>query len=505
MVASHYLEAYRAEPGAADSEDIAQQAMTWLHRAARRAQSLGSPAQALVYAEQALPLTDAVADRAEILRLAATAAVRVGDLVRGRELFTDAIGASVAADQDDELGRFAADVLRPFFGRRSDGDVLPLLDPVRERLTGRRGASAAIVAGLVADFASHRGDGDEAARWSETSMELAEESADPDALRAAASARSWVRFNEGRHWEAVLLARGVLELAQSSGSGLDVARAHTSLGVSLAEDDQRAAMQAFLDAAGAAAAIGARLLQMQALANAAEAAVDTGSWDVADRALDEIAEMSDTPSQELGRVFTAASLLAMRGDAPAGLSLIAALGPIAEITDSVQVQTWYLRAVATSELAAGDAASALRHAREAIALEPAGANAPNSAWAGIQAACALRDAQQVEEVLAATAGLRGRWVGQVRRTGHAMAAALRADDDDSSTAAVVDALEGWRRMDLPVDHATATTAAVRVTAAPTALADHVDVARRHPGRAGSDRTAGQARCRPRGRPPGQGD
>ena len=284
----------------------------------------------------------------------------------------------MAADQDDELGRFAADVLRPFFGRRSDGDVLPLLAPVRERMTGRRGASAAIVAGLVADFASHRGDGDEAARWSERSMELAEESADPDALRAAASARSWVRFNEGRHWEAVLLARGVLELAQSSGSGLDVARAHTSLGVSLAEDDQRAAMQAFLDAAGAAAAIGARLLQMQALANAAEAAVDTGSWDVADRALDEIAEMSDTPSQELGRVFTAASLLAMRGDAPAGLSLIASLGSIAEITDSVQVQTWYLRAVATSELAAGDAASALRHAREAIALEPAGANAPRT-------------------------------------------------------------------------------------------------------------------------------
>jgi class 3 adenylate cyclase len=476
VVANHYLEAYRAEPGAADSEDIAQQATTWLHRAASRAQSLGSPAQALLYAEQALPLTDDTVDRAELLRLAATAAVRVGDLVRGRELIADAVSASIAAGQDDELGSFASDVLRPFFGRRADEDVRPLLDPVRERMAGRRGAAAAIVAGLVADFASHRGDGDDAASWSERSMELAEESDDPRALRAAASARSWVRFNEGRHWEAVLLARGVLELAQSAGSGLDVARAYTSLGVSLAEDDQRAAMQAFLDAAGAAAAIGARLLQMQGLANAAEAAVDTGSWDVADGALAEIAELSDTPNQELGRVFTAASLLAMRGDAAAGLSLIAELGPIAEITDSVQVQTWYLRATATSEVAAGDAASALRHARQAITLEPAGANAPNSAWAAIQAACALHDGQQVEEVLVATAGLRGRWVGQVRLCGHAMASAL-ADGGEEAVTAVVEALDGWRRMDLPLDHATATTAAVWVTAAPVALGDHVDVAR----------------------------
>ena len=167
----------------------------------------------------------------------------------------------------------------------------------------------------------------------------------------------------------------------------------------------------------------------------------------------------------------------MRGDAPAGLSLIAALGPIAELTTAVQVHTWYLRAMATSELAGGDPASALGHAREAIGLEPAGANAPNSAWAGIQAACALRDADQVEAVLRATSGLRGRWFEQVRRTGRAMAASQRSEDTAPALAGVLEALDEWERMDLPLDHASATIAAMWVTAAPAVLSEHVDRAR----------------------------
>ncbi len=477
IVATHYLDAYRAEPSAAGAEDVAARARRWLLRAAERSQSLGSPAQALGYAEQALPLADDVAERAVLLRLATTAAVRSGDLARGRQLFPDAVAASVAVDQDDELGRFVAEVLRPFFGRRSDDDVRPLLQPVIDRMAGRRGAGAAMVAGLVADFSSHRGDVDDAAHWSELSLELAEESADVDALRIAAAARSWVRFNEGRHWEAVLLARGVVELAQSSRSGVDVSRAYAGLGVSLADDDPRAALQAFADSAAAAAAVGARLLQMQGLANVSEAATDTGRWDVADRALAEIAELSDSPTQELGRVFTTAALLAMRGDAAEGLALIAALGPIAELTDSVQVQTWYLRARSTAEIAGGDAAAAVRDARESIALEPAGANAPNSTWAGIQAACAVRDAAQVDAILTDTVGLRGSWIDQVRRTGRALARVLGDPADQHLLAGVVDALDGWQRIDLPLDHALAVTAAAWVVPTASLPPGHLDLAR----------------------------
>ena len=79
MVASHYLEAYRAEPGAADAEEIADRARTWLMRAGDRASSLGSPEQAYAYAVQALPLATNPADRAALHDRAARSASSAGD------------------------------------------------------------------------------------------------------------------------------------------------------------------------------------------------------------------------------------------------------------------------------------------------------------------------------------------------------------------------------------------------------------------------------------------
>ena len=101
VVASHYLEAYRAEPGAPDSEDVADQAQAWLLRAAQRALSLGSPEQALHYADQALTLASDGVGRAELLRLAATSAVFSGDLDRGRDLVMAAVAASLASGDED--------------------------------------------------------------------------------------------------------------------------------------------------------------------------------------------------------------------------------------------------------------------------------------------------------------------------------------------------------------------------------------------------------------------
>ena len=82
VVADHYLEAYRAEPGAADAEEIADRARIWLIKAADRASSLGSPEQAYRYAVQALTLAVSPADRAVVNDRAALAAASAGDRER---------------------------------------------------------------------------------------------------------------------------------------------------------------------------------------------------------------------------------------------------------------------------------------------------------------------------------------------------------------------------------------------------------------------------------------
>ncbi|HET7758958.1 MAG TPA: adenylate/guanylate cyclase domain-containing protein, partial [Gaiellaceae bacterium] len=61
VIASHYLDAYRADPGAADADELRTTARDALARAGRRAYSLGAHEQAQRYFEHAADLTDAPA------------------------------------------------------------------------------------------------------------------------------------------------------------------------------------------------------------------------------------------------------------------------------------------------------------------------------------------------------------------------------------------------------------------------------------------------------------
>jgi class 3 adenylate cyclase len=481
VVATHYLDAYRAEPSAPGAEDVADLARTWLAKAAERAQSLGSPEQALVYAEQALPLVTQPEDRGPLLGLAATAAVFAGvDLDRGMALLRDAISTYQAMDDREAIGRLVALNVRPFFGRSRMADVEELLAAAQSAMEGRRGAVAAVVAGLLADHAAGIGDQPTALAHAEFALQLAEESGDPGALRAAASAKGWALMNIGRHWEGALLARGVLDLAERSGSTLDFARAWMSLGVGMAEEDPRAAMNAFLTAAEHSAAAGVRPLESLNHANASEAATDVGEWDIADHELAAAEDIATAAREETGLILTRAMLAAMRGDAVTGLALMAGVGDIDRQTESVQLQTWYWRALAVVRLTAGDAEGGLAAARRAVELEPAGGNASNATWAGVRAACALRDAAAIEDLMQQTAALRGTWFEAVRRNARALVDCLRERPPAASAesvAALTTALAEWQALDLPLDHALAVTAAAYAVPADQLAAEHLEAAR----------------------------
>ena len=78
VLASHYVEAYRATPAGAEAEALAAQARVSLRGAAERATALHSHAQALAYLEQALAVTVDPAEQAALHERAASAAQRVG-------------------------------------------------------------------------------------------------------------------------------------------------------------------------------------------------------------------------------------------------------------------------------------------------------------------------------------------------------------------------------------------------------------------------------------------
>ncbi len=74
VVAAHYIAALRSTPAGQDADALGAQARGWLARSAARATALGSPVQALSYAEEALAFTPGGHERADLLRQAAEAA-----------------------------------------------------------------------------------------------------------------------------------------------------------------------------------------------------------------------------------------------------------------------------------------------------------------------------------------------------------------------------------------------------------------------------------------------
>jgi predicted ATPase len=77
VVAGHYLAAYRADPDAADADDIAHRAVAALRQAGLRASSLGATLEAQHYYEQAAAFTNDALEQADLLEHAGMMA-RIG-------------------------------------------------------------------------------------------------------------------------------------------------------------------------------------------------------------------------------------------------------------------------------------------------------------------------------------------------------------------------------------------------------------------------------------------
>ena len=459
IIASHYLEAYRAEPSAADAEHIAGQAREWLRLAAERAFTLGSPETAHGYAVQALTLATTPAERATLHGTAATGAGLTGRLDLAWQHYVAASDAYRLLDDAPAEGRMLASAARYSFTGDALAEFVDRLKDVNRRLDQPRPEKVLVLAAL-ADNASSMGRHDDALQWSEAALVLAQTLRDDDALSAAAGARAWALFNADRHFEAVLLSEGVMSLARRSGSAEAQMTAAMRHGVVLATGDPRGAMDAFLDAAAIAGRAGIRPAQAMGLANAAESAIDLGELAVATRALAEADEIGGAVGLEQDGVALSKALLsAYLGDSATASTALDRLeaGRRPDWT-AVQMTTWYLRTRSAVRLLDGDLASALADARESITLEASGGNASTSLWQGIQAAARLRDAETITDLLSATAGLRGEWVDGVRATADATLAALTGDPD-SAVSRMRTALDHWRDRDLPLDHAFAAATA----------------------------------------------
>ena len=452
VVAAHYVEAFRATAEGPDAEALAARARDWLSQASERARSLGSPEQALGYAEQALAITPAGRERADLLLQAGRSASDLADADRALGYLDEAIATYRDLDDLPAAATATALAMRPLRGKDRQAEALQRLETALAELgdAGDERARAELCRSL-AELRWSTGSLDEALAWAERTLTLAERLDLPELFSEGLGIRAATLWGLGRRREAMIANEGVLAFAEETGSQRDIALALQSRGIFLIEEDPLRAMQAEFESAEFARKSGSRPLEITALANGVESAVDLGRWQEADEALATMAGMEIPISLADGVELSAALLAALRGDLGEADGRLAATTRV-ETTDDLAAHTWYLRVRSLVELLRGDLERAYDFGMEAVNADPAGMNTPSAVWDAARAALWMRDAPKVREALDATAHMRGRWAAGVRTTLRAGLAALEGQREEAA-AAYREAFDAWTAMASPIDHA----------------------------------------------------
>ncbi len=451
VVATHYVEAYRATPEGRDADALAARARDWLSQAAERAMSLGSTEQALGYAEQALSITLEGSERTGLLEQAGEAATRSGAHERAVGYLEEAIALHREHGDAAAAGLATAKLTRSLAALDRRAEAVHRLEEALDAL-GEDGdeRATAMLCRWLSESLVFAGSSERAFEFAERALPIAERLDMTELLAETTGAKSVALFNLGRHREAAMLARGALMLANETGSQQTRAEALVNLGVQVSEDDPKAGLQAFLDAADAARKGGNRTLEVLNLANAAEAAIDIGRWDEADSVLAELEGKDVAGFVEAGIAFSVAMLAALRGDFATATSRLDDVASRMDASDFLQERTWHLRARSVVNLAKADLDAAYTDAMNAVAADPAGMNSALAVWVAARAALWLRDAVKAQAAVEAMAPLRGRWMEVARLSTEAGLAALAGRTDEASVG-YRHALDSWAALDVPLD------------------------------------------------------
>lgn len=281
VVASHYLEAWRLDLEAPDSEAIKVKAQGLLVRAGGRAASLAAAEEAQSDFERAAELSESIAERAALTE-------RAGEMadLRGRsEEAASRYEVATALFEDAGLGRAAARMQARLAGvefRRSH------LDLALERMSrahaglreGEPDSDLAVVLGQLGRFLAIAGRHGEAAPLLEQALELAEQLALPEVYSQALSSKAIVLLHADRLDEAGLLLRRAIEVADEHGLTEAAMRAYNNLGEVLAAQDRLAESVALAERQlEAARRAGSRAWELRTLINPLWLLVRLGRWD----------------------------------------------------------------------------------------------------------------------------------------------------------------------------------------------------------------------------------
>jgi len=491
LVAAHYLDAYRATAPGPERDEVAELARAWLERAVQRALSLGSPEQALAYAEEGLEVTAADSGRAAMLCLASRAAQRANASAKAKAYAAEAMAIYEGRGEVVAAGQAAVELL--IATTASDGDVAASIGQGQRALSllPERGAEEvrAALSMWIGELYLRIGEYVQGLELADQAVGISERLDDALVFARAIGARATALYCLGRHREAALLQRGVTGIFDSAEAVSDQAVSRMRECAFSLDDDPRRSMRIADEAAELARRAGDRRLEVINVLNAAETALLIGDWGSLRERLSRVDTLARThrlhENDAAWKDILEATLAGLTVDDPSGADSLARLRPLFEEAEHVQLRTTYLRALGYVHLAHGAFDDVVAAVRPIVAADPDGINTLAALGLLGHAALWRRDAALAHEARALMASFHGRWALAARATIDAGVRALEAAETGPAGDAAFGtaerfraAAEAWRGIDAPLDLALCGLDAAILLAPEDQPAELVEEARR---------------------------
>ncbi len=213
VVASHYLDAYRLDPGAPDADAVRERARSLLTRAGDRAASLAAPDAAQRLYGHAVELADDPIEAAALRARVGDMATLQAKLDEAEAAYGAAIDGYAAAGRDFDAARVAATLAEVEYRAGTSERALARLEGAVDVLA--RAPISVEFAHAVASLAGSRfftGRVDEAVKESQRALDAAEQLGDGAAIAHALGIRAVIARSQGRPNESVALTQHAVTL-----------------------------------------------------------------------------------------------------------------------------------------------------------------------------------------------------------------------------------------------------------------------------------------------------
>ena len=370
VLASHYVEAYRLAPDAADASSIRATACGTLARAGRRAQSLAAPRAARGYYLRAAELADTDTERASMKELAGFMADisgmsddAIADLEEAADLFA-------AAGDTHAAARVSARIGDAMWNRSMLDEALTRMQPAFETLKeDEPDADVAMLAAQLGRIQFFEGHLDEATEAVDFALDVAESLWLPETISEAMNTKGLIAASRGRPEESLALIKRSLEIALENDAPGAAIRAYINLANEMFERDRFEDSDPLdLEALALCRRIGWTGLEWFVQIHIASHHWLVGEWD------ELFGMMNDAPSAEEepavrsgieGIAYWAILAAIHRGEIDDAMRFFGVWDDYGDSAD-VQVRSIYDVLRATIANATGDHGAALQHARDAF-------------------------------------------------------------------------------------------------------------------------------------------